>query len=146
MNHSLNTKPYTVLVCGGRDFGDFEGYKEHPHHPNYKKKYYEMRFIRDTLTVLRMDWPKEVLIIAGGAKGVDHVAIVWAEETNLDWKEYPANWNYLKNAAGPIRNKQMLVDGKPDLVVAFPGGPGTANMMKQARESKPPVPVKEITL
>ena len=28
----------------------------------------------------------------------------------------------------------MIVDGKPDLVVAFPGGRGTRNMMKLARE------------
>jgi hypothetical protein len=27
----------------------------------------------------------------------------------------------------------MLEEGKPDLVVAFPGGTGTANMVKQAR-------------
>jgi hypothetical protein len=27
----------------------------------------------------------------------------------------------------------MLEEGKPDLVVAFPGGRGTANMVKQVR-------------
>ena len=27
----------------------------------------------------------------------------------------------------------MLAEGKPDLVVAFPGGAGTANMIEQAR-------------
>ncbi|MEM9912925.1 MAG: hypothetical protein AAF922_19365 [Pseudomonadota bacterium] len=36
-------------------------------------------------------------------------------------------------AAGPIRNKEMLDEGCPDLVVAFPGGRGTANMVKQAQ-------------
>jgi len=36
-------------------------------------------------------------------------------------------------AAGPVRNAQMLAEGKPDFVVAFPGGRGTADMCKQAR-------------
>ena len=31
--------------------------------------------------------------------------------------------------------KQMLEEGKPDLVVAFPGGRGTENMKKLAREA-----------
>lgn len=39
----------------------------------------------------------------------------------------------LGRAAGPMRNKQMLEEGKPDLVVAFPGGAGTENMVKQAK-------------
>ena len=41
-------------------------------------------------------------------------------------------------AAGPIRNKQMLVEGKPNLVIAFVWkelGPGTSNMLKQAKEA-----------
>jgi hypothetical protein len=29
----------------------------------------------------------------------------------------------------------MLMEGKPDLVVAFPGGRGTANMIEQARKA-----------
>jgi hypothetical protein len=29
----------------------------------------------------------------------------------------------------------MLDDGKPELVVAFPGGRGTADMMRRAREA-----------
>ena len=48
---------------------------------------------------------------------------------------YPANWKKHGRAAGPIRNKQMLEEAKPDLVIAFPGGAGTANMVKQAREA-----------
>jgi hypothetical protein len=37
----------------------------------------------------------------------------------------------------------MLVEGKPDFVVAFPGGRGTANMIMQARQAG--VPVVELT-
>jgi hypothetical protein len=40
-----------------------------------------------------------------------------------------AEWERLGRKAGPIRNQRMLEEGKPDLVVAFPGGTGTAGMM-----------------
>lgn len=47
-------------------------------------------------------------------------------------------------AAGPIRNQRMLDDGKPDRVLAFPGGRGTANMVKLAKAAG--VPVHEIRI
>jgi len=44
-----------------------------------------------------------------------------------------ANWAELGRKAGPIRNQQMLDEGKPNLVVAFPGGRGTADIVRRAR-------------
>lgn len=46
-----------------------------------------------------------------------------------------ADWEDLGRKAGPIRNQRMLDDGRPELVVAFPGGPGTAHMCRIAREA-----------
>jgi hypothetical protein len=77
--------------------------------------------------------PDRDVIIYGGAYGADRLAREWAEEHCLGSECYPADWTKYGRAAGPIRNKQMLVEGKPDLVVAFPGGPGTADMVRQAR-------------
>ena len=54
--------------------------------------------------------PKDTIIIEGGARGADRLR------------------------AGPIRNRWMLALG-PDLVIAFPGGQGTANMIAQARKA-----------
>ncbi len=51
----------------------------------------------------------------------------------------PAEWSKYGRRAGPIRNKQMLDVGKPHLVVAFPGGAGTANMVKQAKAAGVPI-------
>jgi len=48
---------------------------------------------------------------------------------------FPADWSRHGKSAGPIRNRQMLIEGRPDIVVAFPGGKGTANMIKQAVEA-----------
>lgn len=44
-----------------------------------------------------------------------------------------ADWDGLGRKAGPIRNQRMLDEGKPDLVVAFPGDKGTADMVRRAR-------------
>lgn len=48
---------------------------------------------------------------------------------------FPADWETHGRAAGHIRNRQMLVEGKPDIVVAFAGGRGTQNMINQARKA-----------
>lgn len=50
------------------------------------------------------------------------------------FKEFPADWDKYGKRAGYLRNVQMLDEGKPDLVVAFPGGKGTAMMVKLAKE------------
>jgi hypothetical protein len=50
-------------------------------------------------------------------------------------KEYRAEWHRFGREAGPMRNARMLAEGKPNLVVAFPGGPGTRNMVDLARRA-----------
>ena len=44
--------------------------------------------------------------------------------------------------APPLRNQRMLDEGKPDLVVAFPGGGGTKDMVRRA--VKAGVPIHEV--
>jgi predicted Rossmann-fold nucleotide-binding protein len=97
-----------VLVCGGRHYADADRVN----------------------TVLRMDcWPS--VIITGGAKGADALAIAWADANAVDTETYLADWN-LGRHAGPMRNQRMLDEGKPDLVIAFPGGRGTLDMVCRA--------------
>jgi hypothetical protein len=85
-------------------------------------------------------------IIEGGAKGVDRNAKAYAMQKGIPFEEYPANWDKYGKAAGPIRNKQMLDEGQPDLVIAFlaPNSKGTKNMIEQA--TKAGVPVKVINV
>jgi hypothetical protein len=70
-------------------------------------------------------------LIHGDARGVDRICGQWAKENAVAVEEYPAQWELHGNAAGPIRNTYMLTQN-PDLLVAFPGGKGTANMVRQA--------------
>jgi hypothetical protein len=116
-----------ILVCGGRDFTDY-------------------RLLCKTLDGLfpaPMLPPNDTVIIHGDAAAADRLAGQWATNKMLKVERYPADWAKHGRAAGPIRNKQMLEEDKPDLAVAFPSGRGTANMMKQAREAG--VPVRVIT-
>jgi hypothetical protein len=80
------------------------------------------------------------VVIHGACRGVDEQAMI-AAQTLPGVKHLPfeADWRRHGRAAGPIRNSRMLEEGKPDFVVAFPGGRGTANMVKQAEAAGVPV-------
>ena len=104
-----------VLVCGGRDFDD-------------------RQLLNNTLVDLHAAEGIDV-IIHGCAHGADEIAGTWAHYAGIEQVRFPADWRVNGKAAGPIRNQQMLDEGKPDVVVAFPGGRGTADMMTRARRA-----------
>ncbi len=108
-----------VLVCGGRKFNDWTMLTEH-------------------LDVMHAANPFTV-VIHGDAQGADTLAKEWAISRGVKHLPFPAKWTQYGDAAGPIRNTQMLVEGHPDKVIAFPGGSGTANMVEQARKAGVPV-------
>lgn len=78
-------------------------------------------------------------IISGAAKGADELGPMFRIMYGVNGKEYPAKWGDNGKAAGPIRNQQMLDEGKPDMVMAFKGGTGTADMVKRAKKADVPV-------
>lgn len=82
------------------------------------------------------------LLIHGAARGADSLADAWALRRGVSRRAFPADWARFGRAAGGLRNTQMLRDGQPELVIAFPGGTGTRNMIAQARMAK--VAVREI--
>jgi hypothetical protein len=111
-----------VLVCGGRDYGK---------NPDGSDNEIEMDFLFNFLTELLLKHP-DMVVIQGEARGADKLAKKWAEFINVPVVSFPANWALYGTLAGPIRNLQMIQEGRPDLVVAFKGGAGTRNMIKQA--------------
>ena len=77
------------------------------------------------------------VLINGRAKGVDTSAYNWAMKNGLNVDSYPItsnDWKTIGRAAGFVRNKKMLVDGKPTIVVAFRNRStnGTSMMLKLA--------------
>lgn len=107
-----------ILVCGGRDYLDYN--------------YLDITLF-DILDIGITG--KDHTIIQGEAKGADFLSKVFAHEYELKVESFPANWKKYGKAAGSIRNQQMLDEGKPDLVVAFPGGTGTADMVRRAKKA-----------
>jgi len=107
-----------VLICGDR---------------NWKR----MDIIERELKKL----PADTLIIHGAARGADTLAKFVAERIGLkvinDGKGFPAKWKIYGRGAGPIRNQQMIDEGKPDMVLAFHENinesRGTGDMVNRAR-------------
>lgn len=98
-----------VLVCGGRSFMDHEWVDR------------ELDELNSAHSISH--------IIHGAAPGADTLAGTWAWKRGVQQVICPAQWERLGKTAGPIRNNRML-ELKPNLVIAFPGGPGTASMVR----------------
>lgn len=103
-----------VVVCGGRDFDDAD-------------------FIHNELDRLHSEYRFDALI-EGDARGVDRIAGEWARARGLELIEFPADWKNEGRHAALIRNERMLREGKPDMVIAFPGGNGTWHTCSQAEK------------
>jgi len=100
-----------IVVCGGRKFDS-------------------RALVYQTLGAI----PGVSFVIEGGAPGADRLAREWAEEMGIHYATVKALWDTYGLSAGPRRNRAML-ELKPDLVVAFPGNKGTADMVTRAREA-----------
>jgi hypothetical protein len=113
-----------VLVCGGRDFTDY----------NWLANTLEAAIVYGKMDITQ--------IIHGNARGADRLADRWASKMGIPCRRFDADWKTHRRKAGPIRNQQMIDEGKPDLVIAFPGPPGTADMT--ARAKRHGIPVTEV--
>jgi predicted Rossmann-fold nucleotide-binding protein len=100
-----------VLVCGGRNYADRET-------------------VYAELAKLDPD-----VVIEGGALGADKLAFDWARLNGRGSVTHEADWAKLGAKAGPIRNAEMLRLSEPDMVLAFPGGRGTADMVRRAEKA-----------
>ena len=113
-----------VLVCGGREYDDEER-------------------VFSILDAFHRDCGPIAAIIHGGAAGADLLGHKWAiRNLPVLSVKFSANWKKHGKRAGPIRNQLMLDVGKPDHVIAFPGGRGTADMILRAKAAG--IPVREV--
>jgi len=109
-----------VLVCGGRYFQDVALLWRH-------------------LDQLHAKSPITCVIeggsdaVAGEYYGADYWARMWAQARGINSVTCWADWDQFGRWAGPKRNKEMLEQYGPDLVLAFEGGKGTADVVKQAQ-------------
>ena len=129
---------FRILICGGRDYGT---------------KVIDGKHVIDTEQVERLNRildkafeaatlaERSLVLIHGGAKGADALSGVWASmrKDRVEERVYPADWKTHGRGAGPIRNRLMLTSESPHVIVAFPGGNGTADMIRQGKKAGVPV-------
>ena len=110
--HRLNGE--TWIICGGRHFDN------------------QAMFDSSMRDIIRLrGLPDKV--VHGAQTGADTMAGKWGKRMGLEVVPVEAEWKRLGGGAGPIRNQRMIDEYHPQLVVAFPGGPGTRNMTNKAR-------------
>lgn len=107
----------TMLVCGGRTYSDQANV--------------------DSV----LDFLSPTFIVHGGAKGADSLAGDWAARHHVPTFVVYPDWKRYGKAAGGIRNQEMIdsmVDDGVQMiecVLAFPGGAGTADMIRRAKKA-----------
>ena len=108
-----------LIVCGGRSYADRA---------------------RVNAILDRVERERGIdAIIQGGADGADRWAAEWGWDHRKLVASYAADWDRHGRAAGPIRNQEMVDDAEADAVIAFPGGSGTADLVRRAQAAGLPV-------
>jgi hypothetical protein len=111
-------KDLVVIVCGGR-------------------LYDRRSVIFGTLDAIHR---KHTIVVVkhGGCTGADALADEWARGVGVPVEVFKVEYKEKEKVAGALRNLKMAQSGA-DICLVFPGGVGTANMMKSANECKIPV-------
>lgn len=89
-----------VVIAGSRDYRD------------------RIRMIL-TLDEIEDDYGFD-LVIHGGQEGADALAEDWALSRGISVDPYPPDWKHFGQAAGPFRNRKMILVAQPELVIVFP--------------------------
>ena len=109
-----------VIVCGGRDYTD----------GTTVARVLSALDLSDAVVVVGVDPQRP--------RGADGLAYSWCQTYDVTVEPHPADWHRYGPGAGPIRNRAMA-DAGAHLVIAFPGGRGTADMVGRARSAGVPV-------
>lgn len=100
-----------------------------------------IEIIGDTLLEYEID-----VLVHGGCTGVDKECDRLA--LSMGWRvvEVRANWRKYGRAAGPMRNRKMIDEYEPELVLAFPieSSRGTRDCIEYAKKKGVPTRVIEL--
>lgn len=112
---------FRILVCGGR------------YYDNRERLFAVLDKALEATTMAG----RSFTLVHGGARGADALSHAWAtmRKDNVTVRVYEADWKTHGRAAGPIRNKLMLTSEQPHVIIAFKGGNGTADMIRQAKKA-----------
>lgn len=117
-----------LLICGGRDLDRISAWN-----------WLERNAKDEIAFAANLHQFTIEVVIHGGARGADEAAADWGKSEHAQVIAFPADWKKHGKAAGPIRNQKMIDEGRPDVVLALPGGRGTADMIRRAEGAGLPV-------
>jgi hypothetical protein len=83
----------------------------------------------------------EIVIVSGGAVGIDSLAMLYAAEHNIKTEIFKPDWEKYGKSAGFIRNQQ-IVDRADYLLAITTGSKGTADTIKKAEKKGIVIKVK----
>lgn len=142
---------FRIMITGGRTFGAVPPEKDHPLRAAKTREYeFVMRTMyTETRAFEVFEHYPGLSILSGAATGADACVEEWALVNGVSVERFPANWNdvnvpgavirrsvrtgRLYNVLAGFQRNQAMIDSKPDLVLAFPGGKGTADAVRRAR-------------
>lgn len=96
---------FKVIICGSREFDDYELLKEKC----------------DNILSRKRDSGEEIVIVSGAANGADSLGEEYAKERGFRVERYPADWKTFGKRAGYIRNKKMAEVGNACIAFIEPG-------------------------
>lgn len=119
MEESQEKEEYKVVICGSREFNDYEFLKEHC----------------DNILVSKRE-THNIVIISGAARGADALGERYAEENGFKLIRIPADWDRFGKRAGFLRNKKMadLANGCIGFIVKDVKCSGTEMMLRISQE------------
>lgn len=97
-----------LLVSGGHDFTDYQA-------------------LGSCMSRLHRDY-RITMVLHGDETGAAYMASLFAEMMDLAGWKFKADRIKFKEAAGPIRNAEMLRIGRPHMALTMPGGVVTRDM------------------
>ena len=116
-----------VVIGGCRDYNNYNIFKIHVDYllQNISKQY-------------------NIVIVSGGASGVDTMAEIYAKDNNYAFELFSADWNKYGRSAGPRRNKEMVEVA--DFVIAFwdYNSRGTKSLIELTKQYNKPLRIKDI--
>lgn len=95
--------------------------------------------------ICRIRKEADLIFISGGCRGADALGEKYAANNGYTVERYPAQWQLYGRAAGPIRNRAMVMSA--DYVICFWDykSRGTASLIEYAKEFNKPIRIKKIS-
>lgn len=102
------------------------------------RKFRDEQSVKSELAIMLAGLPDGIMVVSGGAPGVDTWAKQLCEKLEIPFDEMPAEWEKYGKAAGMIRNKQLL--DTVETFIAFWDGtsPGTKGAIDYATKKRIP--------